>query len=362
MRDRWKGGRTMALALAATLAASLAADRPARADGPAAVTLASAPVRAAGGERTIAFDGTVEAVRQTVVAAQVPGAVVAIEVKAGDTVRAGQLLARIDARAAEQTAAASDAQVAATRANLEVARKELERQRQLFQKEYISRAALDRAEAQYAATRAQVDALSAQAGAARTQSGLHLVRAPYAGVVADVPVALGDMAMPGRALLTLYDPAALRVTVAVPQGLAARGIGAASASVELPSGTAGSDRVAPARATVLPTVDPATHTVQVRLELPAQAAASTRPGAFARAWLVVPSEAGPGARPRLFVPAPAVVRRAELTGVYVIDAGGRPVLRQVRLGPAAGGEIEVLAGVAAGDRVATDPQAAARIR
>jgi RND family efflux transporter MFP subunit len=359
MSERWTGGRTVALALAATLAAGFAS--PARAEGPAG-PLASAAVRAAGAERTIAFDGTVEAVRQTVIAAQVPGAVVALEVKAGDRVRAGQLLARIDARAAQQTAAAGDAQVAATRANLEVARKELERQRQLFQKEYISRAALERAEAQYAATRAQVDALSAQAGAARTQSGLHRVRAPYAGVVADVPVALGDMAMPGRPLLTLYDPGALRVSVAVPQGVAASGVEPSNARIELPS-AAGAQRVAPTRATVLPTVDPATHTVQVRLELPAQAGASTRPGAFARAWLVVAPQAGAnGARPRLFVPAVAVVRRAELTGVYVLDASGRPLLRQVRLGPAAGDEFEVLAGVAAGERVATDPQAAARVR
>jgi RND family efflux transporter MFP subunit len=359
--ERWTGGWASALAAAAALGAALATDRPARADAPPA-PLASAPVRAAGGERTIGFDGTVEAVRQTVVAAQVPGAVVAIEVRAGDTVRAGQLLARIDSRAAEQAAAASDAQVAATRANLEVARKELERQQQLFQKEYISRAALERAQAQYAATRAQVDALSAQAGAARTQSGLHLVRAPYAGVVADVPVALGDMAMPGRPLLTLYDPGALRVTVAVPQGVAARGIEASGASIELPSRGTGAERIAPSRATVLPTVDPATHTVQLRLDLPAQTARSTSPGAFARAWLVVAPDAGAGTRPRLFVPAAAVVRRAELAGVYVIDANGRPLLRQVRLGPVLGTEVEVLAGVAAGERVATDPQAAARAR
>jgi RND family efflux transporter MFP subunit len=348
-------------AIAVVLAVSLASAAPARADAPTAA-LASAPVRAAGDARTVSYDGTVEAVRQTVVAAQVPGAVVAIEVKAGDAVRAGQLLARIDARAAEQTAAAGDAQVAATRANLEVARRELDRQRQLFQKEYISKAALERAEAQYAATQAQVDALSAQAGAARTQSGLHLVRAPYAGIVADVPVALGDMAMPGRPLLTLYDPAVLRVTVAVPQGVAARPIDAASIRVELASPGAERRRVVPTRVTVLPTVDPATRTVQLRLDLPAEAARDASPGGFARATLAVPADAGTGARPRLFVPASAVVRRAELAGVYVIDAGGRPVLRQVRLGPASGDEVEVLAGLAAGDRVATDPQAAARVR
>ena len=56
-----------------------------------------------------------------------------------------------------------------------------------------------------------------QAGAARTQTGLHTVRAPYASVVSEVPVQLGDMAMPGRPLFTLYDPTSLRVSAALPQ-------------------------------------------------------------------------------------------------------------------------------------------------
>jgi len=325
-------------------------------------TLASAPVRVGGAGRTMVYDGTVEAVRQTVVAAQVPGAVVAIDVRAGDTVRAGQSLMRIDARSAEQTAAAGDAQVAATRATLEVARRELERQRQLFDKAYISRAALERAEAQHAATRAQLDALIAQAGAARTQSGLHRVLAPYSGVVADVPVALGDMAMPGRALLTLYDPAVLRVTAAVPQSVAARPPAAGAVRIELPGAVPDGAEVVPTRLAVLPTVDAATRTVQLRLELPAGTAGAA-PGGFARVRLPASAEApGTAGRDRLFVPLSAVVRRAELAGLYVIDPQGRPLLRQVRLGPVAGNEVEVLAGLSAGDRVALDPQAAARVR
>jgi hypothetical protein len=68
------------------------------------------------------------------------------------------------------------------------------------------------------------------------------------------------------------------------------------------------------------------------------------------------------------VPASAVVRRAEMTGVYVLDAQNHPRLRQVRLGrtlPAAEGaapQIEVLSGLRDGERVALDPQAAAQVR
>ena len=67
------------------------------------------------------------------------------------------------------------------------------------------------------------------------------------------------------------------------------------------------------------------------------------------------------ANSRLFVPARAVVPRAELTGVYVLGADGRALLRQVGLGRAQGDMVEVLTGVSAGERVVLDPQAAARL-
>ena len=184
--------------------------------------LATAPVTSSGTADSSGFDGEVQAVRQTAIAAQVAGAVVSLDVKAGDAVKAGQILLRLDARAAEQTAAAGAAQVQAALAAQEAASKDFERQKQLFRQSYISQAALDRAEAQYKATQAQAAAQGAAAGAARTQSGFYVVKAPYEGVVSDVAIVLGDMAMPGRRLLTVYDPRSLRVSVAVPQSAAAR--------------------------------------------------------------------------------------------------------------------------------------------
>lgn len=333
-----------------------AADAPATTAG-TRTTLATAAVQLLRTGQSTGFDGVVEAVRQTVLAAQVAGAVVALDAKVGDAVKAGQVLVRIDARAAEQNAAASDAQVQAARALLEMATKDFERQKQLFQKNYVSRAALDHAESQFRSTQAQVAEQLAQARAARTQSGFFVVKAPYAGIVSDVPVALGDMAMPGRPLLTLYDPAALRVTVAVPQSAAVGLAANAAIKVQLPGLPAGREWVTPSGATALPTVDPGTHTMQLRLDLPAGTPAAT-PGLFARAWLPAP---GAGTV-RLEVPARAVVRRAEMTGVYVVGPDGRPVLRQVRLGSTQGASVEILSGVSAGERVALDPQAAARVR
>jgi RND family efflux transporter MFP subunit len=316
---------------------------------------ATALVQSSGASEVARFDGVVEAVRQTVVAAQVPGAVVSVDVKAGDVVKAGQVLARIDGRTAEQNVAASEAQLQSARATLAVASKEFERQKQLFEKSFTSRASLERAEAQFKATEASVSAQVAQAIAARAQSGYFVVKAPYAGVVSEVPIALGDMAMPGRALLTIYDPAALRVTAAVPQTDIARIVAGEPTRIQIPGATPGREWLAPASIAVLPTADPTTHTAQVRLDLPA-AAGNITPGTFAR--VLRPLQ---GTRTtRLHVPARAIVRRAEMTGVYVLDGNGHPILRQVRLGRARDDTVEVLSGVNAGERVALDPQAAIR--
>jgi RND family efflux transporter MFP subunit len=329
----------------------------ASADGRLPAMLASAPVRLSGARSFYAAEAVVEAVRQTVVSAQVQGAIVQLAVKAGDYVHAGQLLVRIDARAAEQSAAASNAQVDAARAELEVTKRDLSRQKQLFDQRYISQAALDRAAAQFKTTQAQTDAQLAQAGVARTQSGFYTIVAPYSGLITDVPVTQGDMAMPGRPLLTVYDPAHLRVTASVPHAIVAKLAPNQPVKIEFPGLSAAQRWQMALRMVVLPMADASTHTVQVRLDLPGDLASMT-PGMFARVLLPLMTNDDR----RLFVPSNAIVRRAELTAVYVLNDQGKPLLRQVKLGSPAGDEVEVLSGLTAGERVALDPLVAARVR
>lgn len=333
--------------LLAAACLALSASWPGR---PHAAELPVLTVQAGTDAAVVRYDGEVQALRQSQLAVPVAGSVLELNVRAGDAVRAGQVLLRVDARAAEQGVAASGAQVAAAQAQLDVAAAELARKRQLVARQYISQAALEQAESQHRAAQAQVRALSAQAGAARTQAGWHVLRAPFAGVVAQVAVERGDMAMPGRPLITMYDPTALRVTSHVP----------ASALKEDASGVriwlAGAESlVQPARVQVLPTVDARSLTREVRADLPAGVPAV--PGQFARLQLAAPAA---GATLRIFIPVAAVVRRAEVSAVYVMGAGGRAQLRQVRLGPVQDGRVEVLAGLDAGEPLITDPQAATR--
>jgi RND family efflux transporter MFP subunit len=322
---------------------------------PDAAGLETLTVTAGTAEQVYVAEGAVEAVRQTIVSPQVPARVVELKVKAGDTVKAGQVLVRLDPRAAADQVVASQAQVAAAQAQLDAARKDFERNERLFNKQYISQAAMDQAEAQYKAAQAQTKATIAQAGVASTQSSFTTLAAPYAGVVASVSVELGDMASPGMPLLTVYDPTELRVVATVPETYVAQFAAGRPVRIDLP-GAAANARVVDATASVLlPTVDASTHTRQVRLALPRNRP-DLAPGMFARAGFPL-SAKGTG---RIAIPAAAVVRRPEFTAVYVVNADGRPQLRQVRLGRETSAGIEVVAGLQSGEKIALDAVAAAR--
>lgn len=315
-------------------------------------------VQAAGQGAWRSQDAKVEALRDAALSAQVAGAITSVRVRAGEHVKAGQELLRIDSRMASQGAAASAAQVAAAQAQLAVASKEYERQQQLFTKRYISQAALDNAKAQWQASQAQVRALQAQAGVASTQSGLHTITAPFAGVVASVPATQGDMAMPGgKPLVQMYDPSALRITAALSQAQAQQLQAGVPVQVELPDVLPQRLEIAPEQVQILPTADPLAHTVPVRVLLPTDLPQRLTPGMFARLWWQ-----GQAQIAEVLIPQSAVIRRAELVGVYVKGHGGQPLLRQVRLGRVQGEMVQVLSGLQVGDAVALEPIKAGKVR
>jgi RND family efflux transporter MFP subunit len=295
--------------------------------------------------QTIAAEGLVEAVRQATLGAQVAGRIIELAVKAGDPVRAGQVLARIDARTAEQAVAASRSQVAEAEANLANARRRHERNVNLFAQKFVSQAAVDQSEAELKAAQAQVDSLKANAVQASAAQTFTTITAPFAGVVGATHVELGDMAQPGRQLVTVFDPKDLRVTATLPQASLAKVRLGEPVAIEL-SGRAGT--VKATRVTVIPLADARTHSTRVRLDLPPTD--GVLPGQFARAWFVT------GTTRALAIPASALLKRGEVTAVYVVDRDGRALLRQVRAGePVAGGMVEILAGLAGGERIAQNP-------
>jgi RND family efflux transporter MFP subunit len=313
---------------------------------PATAKLATATAELREVELTTSAEAVVEAVRQSTVSAQVSGRIVDIRFDVGDRVQKGDVILRIDERAATQAVAASEAQVREAEASLTNARAQYERTKQLVAQKFVSQAALDKAEADFKAAESRMKATLAGAGAAATERSFTTIVAPYGGIVSARHVQLGEMASPGKPLLTGFDPSTLRVVATVASAQVPAIQAGARARIEVPS----LDRWVDVKSvTVVPAADPRTHTTQVRLDLPVDAK-GLLPGVFARAHFVV------GTAPRLMVPRAAILRRSEVTAVYVVDASGAPRLRQVRIGSAADAKsVEVLSGLRAGERVAIEP-------
>lgn len=291
------------------------------------------------------LDGVVQPVRQSTVAAQANGRVLSLLVRAGDRVKRGQLLATIDDREAQTGVQRSQAQLAQAQAELVNAQASFERTRDLQARGFLSAAALDAAQAQLKTTQAGRDQADAGLRQSALAQGFTRVTAPFDGWVLQTQAEAGDLAVPGKPLLTLYAPLPLRVVVQVPVSRAGAARSASLLEILLPDGR----RVKPAAKSSVPSADPVSQTVEWRLELTAESAKALLLGQQVRVRFA-------GAQvSRLLAPVGSVLRRGELTAVYVVSGKGF-ALRTVRLGASHGAQgVEILAGLAEGERIALDP-------
>lgn len=312
----------------------------------AGATLEVAAVTREQVEREYLQDGTVEATQQSTVSAQTAGRVAELPYDVDDLVPAGALVARFTD--VEQRAAAGRAEAALREAEAAAVetRADLARVTELQSRGVMARAELDRAVARNESARARVASASAALDAAREQLAYTEVRAPYAGIVTERHVAVGESVSPGQPLLTGLSTDRLRVVVDLPQALAAsvREQGRALVLIDGEQSTG----VVAESVVVFPYADARSRTFRVRVALP-PGVVGLYPGMFVK----VAFPAGPAER--LLVPSTALVKRGEVTGVYVVDESGEVRLRQVRIGRRYGASHEVLAGLVAGEQVATDP-------
>lgn len=296
------------------------------------------------------WDGVVEAVRQAALSAQTSGRVTSVEVDVNDAVVAGQVLLRLTAVEQQAGASAARAQLRAAEAMAAEAAANHARYQALAAKQFVSRLQLDQARAARDAAAANRDAARAQLAQAGQLADYTVVRAPFAGIVSARHVEPGESLSPGQPLVVVHAPGALRIEVQVPQSDAdaIRKLGAAR--VVLDDGRV----LEAATVVVFPAADPSTHSVGVRILLP-DTETPPRPGSTAKVQF--PIAEAVGATAVVHVPQSVLVQRGEVSGVYVVD-GNRLSLRQLRLGRRIGGQVEVLAGLKAGETLASDPVAA----
>jgi membrane fusion protein, multidrug efflux system len=292
------------------------------------------------------LDGTIEAVNQGTVAAQTAGRVAEILYDVNDFVPAGAVIVRL--RATEQRAGLLRAEAALREATARQteARTHYERISDMYDRKVVAKAAFDEAVAARDAADARLAAARAALQAAREGVSYTEIRAPYAGIVTKRHVEPGETVAPGTLIMSGLSLQYLRVAVDVPQSIVeqVRRIRKAAVYVD-------DRRIEATKLTIFPQASAPSNTFRARLELP-ENAADLYPGMFVKVGFVT------GEADRLLIPTRALVVRSEVTAVYVVGAGGRTSLRQVRPGHRFEDRTEVLAGLGKGERVALDPIAA----
>ena len=289
------------------------------------------------------LDGTIEAVNQGTVAAQTPGRVTAILYDVNDFVPADAVIVRL--RATEQRAGMLQAEAALREATARETEAQIRYRRvsDMYDRKVVAKAMLDEATATRDAAVARLAAARAALESAREGVAYTEIRAPYAGIVTKRHVEVGETVSPGTPIMSGLSLQFLRVAVDVPQSIVEQVRRIKKAAVYV-----NGRRVEATKLTVFPEASSPSNTFRARLELP-ENAADLYPGMFVKVGFVI------GEADRLLVPARALVERSEVTGLYVVDGGGRTSLRQVRIGHRFADKIEVLAGLTAGERVALDP-------
>lgn len=297
------------------------------------------------------WDGRIEAIDNATLAAQTGGRVAELPFDVGDVVEEGAVVVRFTAVEQQSGQRQAQAALAAARAAADEATANFHRVEDVYARRLVARAEYDRAKAALDSAQAQLASTRAGLRSADEQVGYTAIRAPYRGVVTARFVQPGETVVPGQPLLSGVSLDRLRVLVEVPQALAIRLKPDTPAYVLTDDGR----RIPATRITVFPQADPASHAVGVRLDLP-EGESGLMPGMSAKAVFEV------GSADTLSVPEAALTRRGEIESVFVLQPDGLISLRQVRTGRHLDGNVEVLAGLASGDTIALDAEAALAAR
>jgi RND family efflux transporter MFP subunit len=287
-------------------------------------------------ETTFDATGIAEPFAQATLSTKLMGTVTAVRVREGDQVRAGQILATIDARDLDARREQVRSGIAGAEAMHREAQLQADRMRALFADSAAARAQLDAAEAGLARAEAGVRSARATQSELDAVSGYSVIRAPFAGTITQRLVDPGAFAAPGSPLLTIQDQRRLRLAVNVtPQAATSlrRGakVNAVIEGVETQAVVEG----------VVPTGNGSLYTLNATVDN----AAGRFPSGGA-ATVHVPA----GTHSVILVPASAVRTEGDLTGVRV-RVGESSTTRWVRLGRTHGALVEVVSGLRAGETI-----------
>lgn len=270
--------------------------------------------------------GSVRAKLRSAIEAKVAGRIEKMRVVPGQRVKQGEVLVELDAREIQ-------AKLDQAKAVRDQSERDLKRYTALIANKVTTQAEFEAAQSRNRVAKAALDE-------AETTLGYMTITAPFNGVITRQAADVGDLASPGKTLLEIEDPEALRFEADVPEAI----IGSIQSGDKLPV------RVSTAEITgtvseIAPVADVQSRTFLVKLDLPQTT--GLRTGQFGR--VAVPLSATSILR----VPASAVIQRGQMEMVFVIQ-NGQAQLRLVKTGKHFGDEVEIVSGIEAKEQVAAE--------
>lgn len=283
--------------------------------------------------------GTVQAEQLAAVTSRVVANLLEMRAAAGQRVGRGEILVVLDDRDLRHRVEQAQDAVRSAEATVAQAQSDYRRDKPLFDQQVITAYDFEHTQTNLKTAEANLHRLQQAEREADVNLSYSVIRSPFNGVVVDRLANIGDLAAPGKPLFTMYEQGRLWLEANVPEDmLAGIHIGEFRTLRIDARGRQMRGRVVE----IVPSSDPATRTVVVRVHL--EDTRDIVPGMFGR--LLIPS----ASEQVLTVPASAVTRAGQLTMVDVVEQG-RIERRTVQLGRAIGRQFEVLSGLAAGDTV-----------
>ena len=297
----------------------------------------------------ISLTGSIEPFRQVNVVPQIPGMIETIWVKEGDGVQKGQKLARLETRTAKLRLEQAKANVAVAEANFNTASKDLERMQDLYQRKTISPQALEKAQLAYEAAKAQLEQANTAQNLAQHQLNICTMKAPFDGIITGKYLNEGEMINPGmpgdRGVVTLMDISKVKVYVNISEvDIEKVKVGQRA---EVAVGTHFDRKYPGDISSINLAADPLSRSFRAEITVPNEDM-QLKAGMYARVKIYTEMH-----RDILVVPEKAVVTEGDQTVVFVVE-GDQAKRREVDIGLASDGEMEIRSGVSEGERIVVE--------
>jgi len=282
---------------------------------------------------------TVHSKQTTNVAARILAPIKSIKVKAGDTVKKGDLLIELDNRNIRSNAAQLKENINSIRARLKQAKSHYARTKNLYSKESVTKAQLEQASANYNSLKAQLASAKQQLESSQITLSYSKIRAQFDSRVIDRFAEPGDLASPGMKLLTLYDPKSLRIDANVRESLALTLSIGQQLETHIP---ALNKTLMASIEEIVPAADSGARSFLIKAKI--ENSGKLLPGLFAR--ILIPSDK----QKQLLIPSSYIKQMGQLDIVWVLE-NKMPVRRFIRTGQKSGGNIMVISGLAEGEQL-----------